>query len=112
MNTPNLDPRLSDIRSELIGAVQEAIKDPNQRKKASLLNVALSLIKTAGGLDAPLSPQEKERVEAMRTALVDPRTGERLQLPFGPGVPGYREADPLTHDDDEDEGADESSTDF
>ena len=106
MNTPNLDPRLSDIRSELIGAVQEAIKDPDQRKKASLLNVALFLIKTAGGLDAPLSPQEKAQVEQMRTALVD-RDGTPLVLPFGPGVKGYVDADPLANDsDDEDSGED------
>jgi hypothetical protein len=98
------DARLSEIRGFLIGAVHESLQDPDQRKKASLLNVALSLIKTAGGLDAPLSPEEAERVAAMRTALVDPQTGEKLTLPFLNPVSSER-----FDDEDEDEQAE---TDF
>jgi hypothetical protein len=87
--------------------------DDGKPPRASLLNACISYLKMHSDFVADVNkPDLGELRQKVEASLTDPRTGERLQLPFFPGVPGYTEADPMADEDDEDQGADESATDF
>jgi len=89
--TKTVNPKLAAVRDMLLDAVHEGLSDPEskERKKASFLGVAVSLLKMYGGpTEIETAEEAAERVAVLRATL--------------PAIPTFD--DPVTTDDsDEDE---------
>jgi hypothetical protein len=72
-----INPKLVEIREQLIDAVHEGLRDDKQRNKASFLNVAVSLLKMHGGPEELRTEDEiKAGIEAIRSTYIG------VTLPF------------------------------